>query len=138
VTASISEVTGVTAQIIPVRKSENPPHAIRVGERATGASSYTTVVSGCYCVGVIYIVGVGGWLRICSQCIGAYLVVVSSFVDEDVVIVIRSWCIEAYLIVIVLTIVNEDAVGVSVYDPFFRFWCVFYVQPCCWSSPRSR
>ena len=99
-TASISEETGVTAQIIPVGKSENLPHATRVGERATRAASYTTVVSRCYCVGVIYIVvivGVGGWLKICSQCIGAYLVVVScSIVDEDVVIVIRSRCIEAY------------------------------------------
>jgi len=119
VTASIGEETGVTAQIIPVGKSENLPHATRVGERAARAASYTTVVSRCYCVGVIYIViivGVGGWLKICSQCIGAYLVVVScSIVDEDVVIVIRSRCIEAYrsrcigayLIVIILTIVNE-------------------------------
>jgi hypothetical protein len=90
VTASISKVTGVTTQIIPVSKSENPPHAIRVGERATRAASYTTVVSRCYCVGVIYIVvivGVGGIWFI-------------AIVDEGVAIVIRSRCIETCLVVV--------------------------------------
>jgi hypothetical protein len=74
VTASIGEETGVTAQIIPVGKSENLPHATRVGERTTRAASYTTVVSRCYCVGatdegIVIIFGVGGWWLVIRECV---------------------------------------------------------------------